>query len=231
MGKKITFLATAGLVLALAVFAGSAQADPVGQLGKLDVSGINPATGATWALGDTYHLVYITTNTTVATSTDIADYNAFVQSDAAAEGMGGANWFVMGSTADANAIDNAIVTSPVINISDSGVVAADSDDFWDLDFSSSAHPLTLEGGDTNVHFGTMGGGTVHSGLELGAVNDSVRIEWSGWTNWSSAWRGESTESLKPLVAVSEELTVVPEPATMGLLALGGLAMLRRRRRS
>ncbi len=121
--------------------------------------------------------------------------------------MGAANWFVMGSTATTNAVDNAVITGPVINISNQGIIAIDADDLWDLDFTESGAPKTLSGENKNVHFGTLGGGLVHVGNELGADNGSVRIAWSGWTDWSQAWRAELTSGEKPLVAISEELRV------------------------
>jgi len=208
-------------LLALTLLAGQSQAQIQGQLGILTaetLAGNNPATGAPWAIGDTYHLTYLTTSTTDATSTDIADYNAFVQTDATAGGMGAASWYVMGSTATTNAIDNAVITGPVINVFDQGIVAIDSSDLWDLDFSTSAHPTTLTGGEANVHFGTKGGGTAQPGVELGATGGSVRIEWSAWINWAAAWRGEGTSTLKPLVAISQELKIVgpsqPFPLTI-----------------
>ena len=46
-------------------------------------------------------------------------------------------------------------------------------------------------------------------------------------NISEAWGGINTTSIGELQF--EEAVAVPEPATMGLLALGGLALLRRRR--
>ena len=52
--------------------------------------------------GDTYHLVFVTEGTRDATSTDIADYNAFVKAEAERPGATtenlGINWFAIGST-------------------------------------------------------------------------------------------------------------------------------------
>ena len=62
--------------MAIAALAVSAQAALVVP------TGTNPATGNPWGPGDTYHLVYVTASTTVATSTDISTYNALVQADA-----------------------------------------------------------------------------------------------------------------------------------------------------
>lgn len=200
-----------------------------GQAALVIPTGTNPATGLAWGPGDTYHLVYVTTNTTDAQSTDISTYNAFVQADANGAGMGDASWFVVGSTATTDAKYNAVIVGPVINVFDGVVVGLDAADFWDLVFGS-ASPTTLAGTNANVHFGTLGGGTAALPNDvLGAEDGSVRIEWTGWTNWATAYRNESTSDLKPLVAVSEAITIIPEPGSLALLGLGGLLVFRRRR--
>jgi len=233
--SKHTILAAAvaGLVLALA---GSAQASLMGQLGLLDLTkdygsgaGVNPATGNPWALGDPYHLIYVTSAMRDATSTDIADYNAFVQADASAAGMGtsvGVSWYVMGSTATVDAKDNAVITGPVFGIYDSKYVAQDAADLWNLVFPSSNPVLTLTGSAKNVHFGTLAGGTEH--LPLG--NSTVRREWSGWQNWSSAWGSWANTTQAEVVGISQQLQIVPEPATLALMGLGGLGLILGRKR-
>ena len=63
--KRCTLGLVAAIVaISVAVMAGPAQADLMGQLGRLDVTkdygfgpGINPATGTPWLLGDMYHLL------------------------------------------------------------------------------------------------------------------------------------------------------------------------------
>ena len=44
--------------------------------------------------------------------------------------------------------------------------------------------------------------------------------------WLYTWKGDQTSGV-----YIDDVSMTPEPATMGLLALGGLALLRRRRRS
>lgn len=89
------------------VAAGMAHGELTGQLGLLTsatLAGNNPATGAPWADGDQYRLVFHTSTTTTANSPDIATYNAWVQGLADASsiyniGAGdGVTWKVIGST-------------------------------------------------------------------------------------------------------------------------------------
>ena len=84
-------LAVAGLILALV---------PVAQTAYISSPGGFPAP-AGLIPGDTYRLVFVTSTTRNATSTDIADHNAFVQGRANAGGIGstvGMEWKALAST-------------------------------------------------------------------------------------------------------------------------------------
>lgn len=61
--------------------------------------GINPNTGNAWAAGDKYRLVFVSSDTTNATSTNIADYHAFIQNLANAAGHGAITWYALAATA------------------------------------------------------------------------------------------------------------------------------------
>jgi hypothetical protein len=112
-----------------------ANAATIGQLGVLDSStGLNA--------GDQYRLVFITANTTTATSSDINTYNTFVTNEAAASttytNLGNANWFMVGSTLTVDARDNTSTNPgvdgtgvPIFLVDGTTKVADDNSDLWD----------------------------------------------------------------------------------------------------
>ena len=140
--------AVAGLTIALLVLTTtSANAALTGELGILDeawfaANPTNPGTSAPWQDGDTYHLAFVTSTTTNATSTDIGYYDAFVQAAADAAGIGattGVTWYAIASTATVDAKDNAVVSAPVYNMSTNmlpELVAINASDMWNGDITS-----------------------------------------------------------------------------------------------
>lgn len=273
---KATHLMKGMLAIAgLAAFTTS-HAAVIGQLGVLQSSangGINPATGVAWAAGDTYRLVFVTSTTTTATSTDIADYNAFVQGVANAAGLGSVTWRAVGSTATVAARDNT-GTNPssgtgvsIILMNGTTVIADNNADLWGgIDVTlvgagppSGTGPLTGDlaidhargiyldengndlGADDRVFTGTLGDGTA-SGEPLGAVGNvstgsmgsSFGALFWGWNNgestrWTEDFSFDGTEQ-QEMYAISNILTVIPEPSSITLLGLAGLALLVRRRK-
>ncbi len=199
------------------------------QLGILDLTangGINPNTGEAWKAADRYHLAYVTTGTRNAESTDIADYNAFVQGDATGEGLAvdingvPVSWFALGSTATTNAINNAVITGSVwdiyhsLNPGDSatgnGFLASDATDFWGFEFpgdaGNSGNPLSnLQGEDRNIWTGTAAGGVANNALGTGTTS---RRQWTGWrTNWTGSNATSPNATLHEMVAISQPLFV------------------------
>ena len=184
------------------------------QLGILDLTangGINPNTGEAWKPSDSYHLLYCTMTDTTATATDIAYYNAFVQTDAinqtvpGFENLGTVNWFALGSTTTTNAVDNVIITGAVMNAFNSVPIAANAADMWDFMFTRNR--TDLEGTLKNVWTGSAPGGVGDTNDQLGAANGSARRHWSGWTDWVQANNNQPTSSLQYLMGISERLFV------------------------
>ena len=201
-------------------------------------TGLNP--------GDKYHLAFVTSGTRDATSTSIADYNAFVQSLADAAGIGnleGVTWYVIGGTQTVRARDNAVVgaTTPVYLLNGTTKVADGFADMWDgsLDNKLNRTEIGTTLGNVAVFTGSEQSGIIPTWDEewLGdTVNDSAVVGNTGLTNTS--WidnNSSSPAALRPFYALSEELTVapIPEPGTMGLLglALGAFFMSRRARKN
>ncbi|NQU20641.1 MAG: hypothetical protein HQ567_05110, partial [Candidatus Nealsonbacteria bacterium] len=156
--RNRNLLTLAVLTLAMLVMAATpANAGIIGMLGVLDDTangGINPATSAAWAPGDTYRLAFYTEDKRDALSGDIADYNSFVQSVAAGSTafplLGNGTWKVLGSTATVSARQNtgtddtsAGVGEPIFVLDGTTMIAADNADMWNgfgLRFAAADSP-------------------------------------------------------------------------------------------
>ena len=149
----------------------------------LTPSGLDP--------GDEFRLLFLTTPGYSPTSSDIGDYNAHVQAQAAAghqDIRDYSAWFrVVGSTADVDAIDN---TETAHTAGDKGApiywlggnrVADDYEDFYDGDWDNETNPTKQDGTAATpgrVWTGSDGAGTeafsaANASLAFGA--NSVRV--------------------------------------------------------
>ncbi len=240
-------------LMAVGVFAGQAQGALIeGQLGILSpaaLTGDNPATGAPWAVGDGYRFAFHTSTTTTASSTDIGTYNAWVQFLANASPLGiGANdgvaWKAIGSTDQVDARDNTS-TNPTVEsghaiflLDGSTMVASDYADLWDGEVQNAINLTELgakcelwpftgtwkDGTKAPGHYGSLGAlGATGVCVHQGQACETTKWVWRMWT-------GDPGSLQRPMYALSEPLAITPEPATMSLLVLGGLGLLRRRRR-
>lgn len=223
---KCFVISLTSLIL-LAVLATTAQAEPI-----TVPTDLNP--------GDQYRLVFVTSTTRNATSSDIADYNDFV-SDVAA-GVPelvalGTTWTAIASTATVDARDNTGTNPsstgvPMYRLDDTRI-ADGNEDLWD---GSLCATLSVdEAGTTGIAkkvwtgTSTSGEGDLYGG-ELGDMFPVVGdTEYMGgyWVNTAAYMHYGASYRV---YAMSGVLTVVPEPNTITLLLCGLSSILFLRRR-
>lgn len=191
--------------------------------------------------GDQYRLAFVTSTTRDATSSDIADYNAFVTAAANAvpELLAlGATWTAIGSTDYVAARDNTDtnphvrVGVPIYLLNDMKL-ADDNSDLWD---GGIDYPFRITETGAQSHFSTVWTGTSSDGVRspgnyLG--NGGGIVMFGVYNSTESDWVQYDFDSYyypRQLYAISSKLTVIPEPGTAALLALGlvGLAAVRRK---
>jgi hypothetical protein len=257
--KAVLSLAVLSLVF---VYSSTTHAGLVGELGILDVDnangGINPATGVAWAEGDTYHLAFVTSETRNALSTDINDYNAFVQgvANSSSLNLGDANWNVIASTEAVNARTNTGTTGTggvsIFKVDGVSKVANNYGDLWNglnpatevPNLDEEAMDLAAQNLPTTVFTGTTGGGATVADRWLGTTtisNNALRVT-RGLTNpnntnrWMQQFNNNPNNTLS-FYALSDPLTIqaeaVPEPASFavwGLIGFGLVAIRRYRRK-
>lgn len=222
------------LIIAVAVMAVAAQANVLeDELGILDLTangGINPATEAPWAEGDTYRLAFYTSGKITAESADITTYNAFIQGLADSTtvydigALEGVTWNIIGSTDAVDARDNTS-TNPNENgtgetiflLDGTTVVANDYADLWD---GSIQHVINLtelgtlptyfwpatgtyiDGTEAPGHSGSHGAMGDNDGTGVNQGNAESVTEWIWRTNTS----GSNKE--RPVYALSDPLFIL-----------------------
>jgi hypothetical protein len=194
--------------------------------------------------GDTYRLVFFTGDPTTATSTNIADYNAFVTAEADSVGALadlGATWTALASTESVNVETNiggigdtasgiytlagqevATDTAALFQVTYSG---NDLDNFIDIDQNGNNVGYQEAWTGTNID------GSTYSGYALGDSMVMTGVSQYANYNYIAAGIGTDTNSMH-LYAISSVLTVeaTPEPTTITLSALGAAFLLLARRR-
>jgi len=221
------------LALAVILSGYSATAVPITQ-----PTGLNP--------GDEYRLVFVTSTTRDATSSDIADYNAFVTAAANSSpefAALGTTWTAIASTATVDARDNTnsnytiSLGVPIYSVEDI-LVATNNADLWDGEIGI---PIQMDqygvySPTPYTWTGTEPTGVGRIGYELGTSNPQQGWSWQNdLGRWICRGCGDTQNFLGTqefsLYAISGVLVAVPEPSTASLLALGLIGLAAKRRRS
>jgi len=177
--------------------------------------GLNP--------GDRYHLVFVSSTTRDATSSDIGVYNDFIQGVADAAGIGaseGVSWYALASTATTDARDNAPVTAPVYRM-DGLLVSSGFADLWDGDISN---PINLDEYGTSTTFEAVWTGSYRDGVAanpLGIGNSRQGDPAATDSYWINRGWNPGSGTLAPLYGLSAESTVIPEPSSLIIWVLLG----------
>lgn len=207
-------------------------------------AGLNP--------GDHYRLVFVTSTTRDATSSNIADYNTFVNGVANAPASpitGLATWTAIGSAGSTGAQENTLtrpgidVDCPVYNLAGE-LVASNYTTLWTVDipyqgliFLSHAINRTEDGslsGNFAVWTGVHPFGFDDLTLRLGQPRAIRGASLARTRDWYGN-QGEESTLHYHFYGMSGVLTVpVPEPSTMALACLAAVAvavpMLQRHRK-
>jgi hypothetical protein len=193
---------------------------------RADAGGVTLQTPAGLNPGDQFRFVFVTDGDRDATSTNIGDYDSFVNAQAGGATYNGVvvSWVAIGSTDSVDAIDHVGQASAPVFLPDGTLVTTTTTTagLWsrtllheiDLDLAANpVSPFTFVWSGTNP-FGTGFGGP------LGSLTPQVGSPFFTNDAWIASGRSNSGDS-RPFYGISSVLTVpqssVPEPTSLTIL--------------
>jgi hypothetical protein len=192
--------------------------------------------------GSQFRLIFVTADTTDASSADIATYNSFVSNEANMNALlAGISWSAIGTTETVNAINNigAETGIPVYNLAGNLVVST-TVLLFNGPSTAYSNPINIDqfGNtlETNVWTGTWDGGTIQPGTITALGDVPPKVGLSSSTDYNAYDAGSSFNTVNwGMYGISAVLTVpaasaVPEPGSMGLIGLGSIVVVAARRK-
>jgi hypothetical protein len=220
-----------------------------GSLSTAHAEAVALATPAGLAPGAQFRFLFLTSGTQAATSTDIGDYNTFVNSQASGATYEGnvVSWKAVGSTATVNARDNVggFGTDVPVYLTNGTKLAGDlttgtsNQGLWSGTLLTTP-TIGIDGNGVTTRFAFTGSNKDGTGLTDKQLGAASSVQYGDPTfnistlGWYFTINGMPNSIAANLYGVSSELTVaVPEPSTCAMalagLAFGGYSMFRRRR--
>ena len=204
--------------------------------GRAEAAGLALSTPAGLTPGESFQFIFVTDGTTLSTSSDIADYNTFVNNQAGGATYNGTiiQWSAIGSTLTVSATAN-IGTNPDPVYLVSGVEVAkstttSSGGLWSGTLNNPINEdITGKAIASVVWTGTTPDGLPNDGAHLAGRVVFALSTIGDTTTSSSRWvdQGADTNTVgHPLYGISGVLTVVPEPSSLwmsGIALSAGLA--------
>lgn len=202
-------------------------------VGRAEAGAIALSTPAGLSFGETFRFVFITDATTVASSSNIAVYNSFVDAQAGGATYDGSvvNWVAIGSTRSVSAINNVGQTPTPVYLAD-GTLVTTSTTSTGLWSGSLLNPINedLSGmgvstGSTGLWTGTNTNGSA-SANPLGnffgvTIGNSLDADGT-WVN-DGSWPADNTSGVFHVYGISQVLTAVPEPSTLLMASMAIIA--------